>query len=81
MPIRYPVNVARDTSRLLDAPWGIFDRVGYWACVAPSGMLRFPPDQYELAATVAGAINQAHADGNAEARWAMREALGIEEDD
>ena len=79
MPIRYPVRALRlqdGTSRM-----GLFDAAGSWACHAPSGMLRFPPDQYELAATVAGAINQAHADGNAEARWAMREALGIEEDD
>lgn len=81
MPILYPVkaSAAPDAFGFGQPGFGVFDRTGMWACRAPSGAMAF--SDLTTAQIVAGAINQAFADGKAEARWAMRDALGIEDEE
>ncbi len=87
MRITYPVKAAKRTNEH-DRPKpervvttiGIFDASGYWACVAPSGAIELPGDQWELAKAIESAINHAYYTGKADAQRAIRDALGIEED-
>jgi len=88
MRITYPVKASKRTSEH-DRPApaqivttiGIFDAAGLWACVAPSGAIELPGDQWELAKAIESAINHAYYQGKADARQAMRDALGLEEED
>lgn len=78
MPITYPVRAVLRASEAHDtAVWCIVDARGRYAEQAPSEAI-FATSESQ-ATNIATAINAAYQQGLADAREAMRLALGIEE--
>lgn len=76
----YPVRaILTNNTEDGERAWGIFDPSGYWACHAPSERIFIPTNERELAQNIVKAINAAYYSGKADAREAVRLALGMEE--
>lgn len=75
MPIRYPVKAE---------PWerrvGLFDDFGYWASFGGT-TFDLSPEHKALAQGIAKAVNAAYEQGRADAREAMRNALGLPQEE
>ena len=82
--MRFPLNAAvRSTAGDIPKPAepclmiGIFDDGGYWATFG-HGSIELPGDMLDIGHKIAALANAAYAQGQEDAKSAMRGALGLE---